>query len=695
MTGPVFPADRPWLRRLVPYVVVAAVTTLALLRWFPPWHMDLRAPFNYSGDGLQHLMYTKGIVENGWYLHNPSLGAPGEMDLREFPAVDALPGVITRALGLFTHDPALVANLLFLLSFPLAALGAFFACRQMGISAGPAGLAGVLFAFLPYHFWRGTAHLYLSCYFVAGPAVLAAWWVATGRLLDRANGGGAGRLGLAAAICAVTATSGLYYPFFAGIILAAASVFALLRRRDWRSFAAGGGLTVLIVAGILLCLAPTLLYLRAHPHLAASRRAPGESEIYGLKLIQLLLPSEQHPLEVFRTAADNYRMAAPLVNENGSSSLGALGALGCLGLLGWLLFRPRTRTMPEEISLPGTPPRLGETLDALGVFNAVALLYGTVGGLGTLFSFFVSPQIRSVNRFSVFIAFFSLAAVAACLDRWCVRPDRPLAVRAAGWAGLAVLLALGLLDQAPRRPDIEGHRRTARVFRQDRDFFRQVQAAVPAGTMVFELPYEGFPEVRPVPDTLEVDTEFRPYVQTEGLRWSYGAIRDTPTDLWQQRVAAMPLPDEVRTLALSGFGGVLLERAGYPDHGAAAEATLRQLLGPPAAERPTELFFTMAGYTRALHAGMSDAQWQAASGDALYMAYARFGAGFTGPESRDGHRWYWCGPEARLVLTNGRRTVQRVRLSMDAQTGRSDPARLTLSGAGQSRTWTVGRALQP
>ena len=168
----------------------------------------------------------------------------------------------------------------------------------MGISNGPAALASVLFAFLPYHLWRSTGHLYLSCYFVAAPAVLVAWWVATGRLLDRADGGGAGRVSRwAAAICAVTSIFGACTTRFSrGLILGVAS----LDRRLWRggtggtSWPAWDRWRVLVAAGVLLCLLPTLV-VPAHAPPTRARSASGcraPSEIYGLKITQLLLPPD-------------------------------------------------------------------------------------------------------------------------------------------------------------------------------------------------------------------------------------------------------------------------------------------------------------------------------------------------------------------------------------------------------------------
>ena len=49
------------------------------------------------------------------------------------------------------------------------------------------------------------------------------------------------------------------------------------------------------------------------------------------------------------------------------------------------------------------------------MLNAAALLLGTVGGGGVLFSVLGSGWIRCYNRISVFIAFFSLPCCASPL----------------------------------------------------------------------------------------------------------------------------------------------------------------------------------------------------------------------------------------------------------------------------------------
>ena len=497
IAGPATGSPRRSLRPLAAYGLVLALTLLVLTLALRLWDLDFHTPTNYGGDGTLHLMFTKGLLENGWFLTNPSLGAPGEMDLREFPAVDTLPALLIKGLGLFTHDPALLNNLFFLLTFPLASLAAFHACRQMGFLFGPSLLCALLYAFAQYHFVRSEGHLYLSAYFMAPLAVLVAWWIAEGRLLGPGRAWWRGRLPLAGGICVLTSLCGAYYPFFAGIILVTACFLALCARRDRRHFVAGGLLTALLAAGLLACLLPTLLYLHRHPgQTAAGTRRPEEAEIFGLKIAQVVLPIDGHRLGAVDRFKTRYDRRSPLVNENTSAAVGVVGAAGFLGLLGWLLFRPVARAASPAGGEPDGPDPLPgrRFLDTFSVFNAAAVLFGTIGGFGALFALFVSPQIRGLNRISVFIDFFALAAVAFCLDALLRSGSR--AVRVIGEIGVGALLLLGLLDQTrPINP--VAYRVMSHDYRADQSFFRRAAASLPAGAMVFQLPYMSFPENGP------------------------------------------------------------------------------------------------------------------------------------------------------------------------------------------------------
>jgi hypothetical protein len=126
--------------------LIGAVVVLEL------WDADLRAPLAYGGDANLLHTFVKGIVENGWYLENSSLGAPGEADFHDYPVLmgDNLDVLLIRVLALGTDDAALIMNVFFLLTFPLVALTAYITLRALGISSGAAVVCSALYALLPY-----------------------------------------------------------------------------------------------------------------------------------------------------------------------------------------------------------------------------------------------------------------------------------------------------------------------------------------------------------------------------------------------------------------------------------------------------------------------------------------------------------------------------------------------------------------
>src|SRR5262249_52791199 len=157
-------------------------------------------------------------------------------------------------------------------------------------------------------------------------------------------------------------------------------------------------------------------------------------------------------------------------------------------------------------------PRGLERLAALSKLNIAAILLGTMGGFGLVFAATVSPMIRAYNRISVYIAFFSLAALALLADairrRLRTRPGR-----AAFRLALAAALGAGLLDQTTPSlvPD---HAGAARVFAGDRAFVRGVEATLPRRAMIFQLPYVPFPENGFVHRMYDYD-HFRPYFHSD------------------------------------------------------------------------------------------------------------------------------------------------------------------------------------
>jgi phosphoglycerol transferase len=507
----------------------------------------------YQGDGLLYLAWVRTTLDEGWYLTNPRLGAPGVMDLRDFPLVDGLHFAAIKLIGLAAPGAGLCYNLYYLLTFPLTTLSALFSLRRLRIAYLPALTVSLLYAFLPYHFFR-IGHLFLAAYYLVPLVALLLVRLHAGRAASRREKAG----GLL--VCLLVGSAGVYYAFFACFFFVVVGLHAALVRRSGRPAAAAGVLAGTVVLGVGINLLPHLAggLGQGHNH-AAVPRSPEMAELFALKPAQLLLPTSLHRLGPLARFKDRYNRSAPLVNENDSSALGLVAAGGFLFLLGRLFWRLRDWERPD-------------LLDTLGLLTAAGLALAVVGGGGTLFSYLVSPKIRGYCRISAYLGFFALAAVAWGLGRWLAR-RRP--APAVAWAAAALLVLVGVADQTS--PAFVPSPAARERYAADAEWFSAVEGSVPPGSMIFQLPYVAYPEGARL-HRLEDHDHLRAYLHTRTLRWSYGTMKGRETERWQLHVASLPPGAMARALAEAGFAGVYLNREGYADC-AALEQGFREALG--------------------------------------------------------------------------------------------------------------------
>lgn len=231
--------------------------------------------------------------------------------------------------------------------------------------------------------------------------------------------------------------------------------------------------------------------------------------------------------------------------------------------------------------------RVAPALDGqAGTAALVALFFAWAGGLATLLGA-VYPQIRAWNRLSIFIGFFALLGVGLLLDRGLARLGSRLL------AGIAVCLVLviGILDQT-NGASIPRYGTVAAEWRNDDGFVRAIDARLPEGASVLQLPYVPFPETPPLNGMVDYD-ELRGYLHSDDLRWSYGALRgrDDPN----AALGAEPVPALVRDAAAAGFAGIYVDRFGYADKAAALEGELATAIGtkPLVSENGRLAFFQL------------------------------------------------------------------------------------------------------
>ena len=645
---------------VVQYVAAAVLCVLMLCVFFKIWRADLRIPFYYSGDSIFYAMSTKGIIENGWYWQNPSVGAPDGLQMYEFPTYDNAVVIFLKLISVFTHNPFLVMNIFYLLSFPLITVTSLYVLRQFNLSFVPALFASLLYAFLPFHFMRNQTHLILSAYYIIPLAILVTLWLSTELLAPRAR-----KLIISVLICLLLGTSGVYYPFFFCFLLLVAGAVGALKFWSLRPLIMAVVFAGIVTATVVINLSPSLIYTYKHGDSGVMLRGPGEAETYGLKISQLLLPITLHRINLL-DRLKRFHNANSMVSENDSSSLGMVGSIGFLGLLAQLLYRKELVSGASGL------------FHDLSVLNIFSVLLGTIGGFGLLFSLYVSPGIRCYNRISMYIAFFSLMAVAIGLENLYRRTTSKY--RGIFYVLIAVALMLGFLDQTTRWY-VPAYATTKTEFLSDKEFINQIELSVPARAMIFQLPHIPFPEHPRIQKMIDYD-HFRGYVHSQNLRWSYGTIKNHDADRVQQEIASLGIGKFVEALTFGGFSGIYVDRYGYEDDGAALESQLSETLQTKPLISPNGrlLFFNLADYGGRLRQRYSDGEWEAKKELSFHPLLVDWKGGFSGLESRPGKSWRWCSSEGELHIKNMSQLPRTVKIETAFATGYPEPDDFIISG---------------
>jgi len=528
---------------------IAALTLLTAAIWCWQNHRLTWAswalPLDYTGDSLEILARIQAASEGDlvpFRSHSVRrLGAPLIANWNEYPGSDDLAsyglGVLARLTG-----AAAATNVALLLAH-LTAAWAFYLVARLLRHRWEFALAGaLLFAFSFFSITRGLPHLWLTFTYTVPLALYTAWLVAAGR---RAVARPAWRWLCYAGAVALGASNP--YNLFLYLQLLAWAVLVRWLRSRWSPG---------VRLGVVCAALSLAVFAAIHAHLALNVIDEGGTpllvrnyagtEIYGLKPIELFVPSSRHHGAWLAALGYRYLRWTDWRGETFSPYLGLAGAVGLLWMLGAFL---RSLLVERRRLL------VGYTLTTVWI-----LLFSSIGGINSILAFYFGLDIfRASNRYSIFLFALALLFLVAALSRL-TRPWRP------GWRlALAALVGLvGLWDQLPVRPGAEAETAIAEQVAADRALGAAVDRRLGPGAMVFQLPILDFPEGLPQLRVNEYD-HFRPYLATRTTRFSYGESKNRARGAWQLDCRRMAPAALVRALESYGFAAIYVNRLGYPD----------------------------------------------------------------------------------------------------------------------------------
>ena len=486
------------------------------------------------------------------------LGAPYDANWNDWPLVEELQivffSLLAKVFGLFAG-----LNLATVLGNLLAAITFYGVARFSDCSTVSAFVAALAFGLAPFIFAQSPFHLTTE-YIWHVPLFLPVWrWASC----EPGTTPRSPRFWFAVGVGFLT---GLQSPYYTNILCQLTLLGAIIlfcHNRSWPAFKSSLAVIGAAACAFALMNFDTWTYRAVHgPNTGALVREYKWLEIYGLKIVDMVIPPVTHHSHMLADFAAAHRAAAPLQDEG--SYLGFVG-LAALALLVGTAIADVVRRRADSIPMEAWQVLWIVLFFSTGGFNAI------LGSLGfTLF--------RTGCRYSVVILAIALMYAAqrlTALQRETASHKPSGSLPLAAYAAAGALCCVILWDQVPRAPTATATAAIARQVEADREFVAAMEAALPERAMVFQLPIMEFPEA-PVPGVPPYD-HFRPYLYSKNLRYSFGSMKGRPREDWQKELGKMAFKDAVAEIKNKGFAAIYINRNGFPDRGKALEDSLLEM----------------------------------------------------------------------------------------------------------------------
>jgi hypothetical protein len=546
-------AKEEWAIIRVDIARVALLAVVAALLWCTAYHRwtpeSWQTPLTYlsepeKGDVLGLLADVRAAEDGHFYPFEftdiPELGAPHTANWNDYPTTEKpiilLMGWLARGVGIFA-----AANFAVLLGQVLAVVGFYTACRLLNASWIWSCAGALVFAFSRFAFAHGLHHLTVAYVWHVPLCLVVCEWLMRGEGIKL----GERRFGFALIVAFITGVQNVYYTylfvqlvFFGGLIQA--------WRRGWRQALPAAAIIGTSAAAFALMNLNTIVYHMVYgENVAAVVREYRWLEIYGLKLVDLVVPPPDHVLPPFAAWGANH-LKEVVLSPGEMPPTAYLGLLG-LGALAWLVVVSGRRALHRAM-LP---------LEAFVILWII--LYASVGGINSVLGAVGFQMFRSTTRYSIFILCIVLMYAVRRLSLLEIRQQALVYGLAAG----AVLIAWW--DQVPPSVTAGALAEISTQVASDRHFTENMEQRLSPGAMVFQIPIMDFPE-SPAPGIGSYD-HFRPYLYSRQLRFSFGTDKGRPEADWQRQLAGLSLDGLVAQLASDGFAAIYVNRNGLAGNG--------------------------------------------------------------------------------------------------------------------------------
>lgn len=618
------------------YIIVSFIVLLGLIFSFELWNINIaEVPLYYECDASWNIVRQQILIEEDGLGYSASrMGFPLGHESYDFTTGSLIPLLWQKGWALITDNPILGLNLSYMFGFFLIAWVAVRILMKLGIDESIAAVLSVLYAFLPYHMWRGTMHNALSLYFVVPIAVYCVLRLM--EVQEQTHKAGRKQIITWIILMLLVGMDGVYYAFFSCVFLGVALLYNLINKRSVKNIIGCVLSIMLIVMGVVVSVLPSIFYwIKYGTAIESIIRSMKDVSTYALKIAQLILPAHNHRISLFSDINERYSEIGGL-NETVSVALGLVFTIGYLAL--WVSILKKEKKEQRSI------------WHSLVVLTICGTIYATAGGLIEMQGF-LTTLIRCSNRICVFLAFFACIAVALMLQNLWVKKGMTNK-RSVGLL-LLCLVCFGIFDQTPRL-NTEAYNESKANIANIRNLVNEIENTE-SDIAILQLPYAVFPESGKIEQMKDYSHALF-YAFSDNLKWSYGAMRGRAADALLSNLSQLDTPDMVEQAAKIGFGGIVIDRYGYS--GAAVVQLEQELLEitkqePVVSPDERYAFYSLkqyiTDYSIEYHPGEID--------DTLLYKISN-GKNMYPQEKNDTDQWFWAQNQSELKIMNYTDEVQ-------------------------------------
>jgi hypothetical protein len=559
-------------------VFIGLVWCTTYVKWTSSsWASPTRYLIPDQTDELSTLAVLKSVSEGDFRPFRSKivkrLGAPTEANWNDYPIIEEIQitffGFLSKWFGLFAG-----LNLSLLLGHLLAGICFFVVARYLSVSLLGSFLGGLAYGLAPFLFAQSPHHITIL-YVWHLPLFIPVWtWV-------REEPGikiGSKRFWCALGIGLLTGVHNVYFSYiFCQFVLVGAFIL-FWKNGKKENLYASLGIIASVLLGFCLMNVDTWSYQWSMGrNTNVLERQYRWLEIYGLKLVDMVIPPIDHQLGILAHWGRVYRAQTILADEG--SYLGIAGLVSLLLLL-VSSFKKMMKKSSEALPV--------ELFQILWIF-----VFFTVGGINSIQGTLGFTLFRTGCRYSIVVLLISLMYAVQKMSVWEQRYKKRINSQAlSSWYACVAVIGSILIffDQAPRSNTEEEDSRIEFLVQADQRFTEAMEAALPAGAMVFQLPVMSFPESPIV--GIDSYNHLRPYLYSKRLRFSFGSNKGRESEKWQLALAELPIKDQIREILAKGFLGIYVNRLGFKDQAAEIKSVLKSMGFPePIVSKSQDLMF--------------------------------------------------------------------------------------------------------